>query len=938
MKCILTLCCSLLLFLQTHAQGWDKTLTDSVRVRAVSPTSDGGSIILGSRTNTFKVTVVKVDALGQRQWSKDFLDISLPGSVTPPDKIKIQQDSDGNYWFGIFLGSGNPQETVISKIDKDGNRLLLRKLTLKNAEINVLNNQLVLIGVNVANNNMTTVLRLKPNGDTLNSGTVPSLRFSRSLYFVTTVKSNGLLLYHLSDSISRPETMIIGFDGTVLSKIVAPPAMSVFASSYPLPQIITATDGSYFVPDSGNVVKLNSVGEFIWRKSIALVNTSSSSPFFLNYLMTPTQDGGFVGIRNNEGLKYLEIKRFNGNGDLVASSFGFYANPFINPFMLRSAQGGILLVGNLTANGTLRLMKLGESGYFYQYFIKGNVYSDRDDNCRASSADIPYQRAIIIGKRTGFPDIFALTDSLGKYTMNVDAGNYNITIVKPNRYIDPCTPSVSKTISSGNPLDSVDFPLKTAFYCGLMQVDVTTPRLRRCFENYFTVSYCNSGTATAVGAYVNVTLDSLLEFVSAGKPVASRTGRTYRFNLGDVEMNACGTFDIVARVRCGDSTRLNQTLCVAAKIYPDTICVPDNSLWSGANLIVSGTCQGDSVLFQVLNAGRAAAPASTSQVVENLAPTSLNIGALAVNGVFSKKYPANGNTWRMIVNQVPNHPRSTQPTAFVEGCRRTAATPFATGFAASFANDDADISLDVDCQPIIGAYDPNDKVGYPLGTGDKRAINQNQDIEYRIRFQNTGTDTAFTVVIRDTIDIANLDIQSIEWGASSHRYTPEIYKENIVKFTFDNILLVDSFTNEPKSNGFVKFRIKQKKDVAFGTRIQNSAGIYFDFNDPVLTNKTLHTVSKDIVSAVIDKSATAYPMVKVYPNPASETMTFELTDTPLSISTFELYDMLGKQIVTQQFSGKTFEFQRQSLPVGVYLFKMTTDNKIVGTGKLMIKD
>jgi uncharacterized repeat protein (TIGR01451 family) len=470
-----------------------------------------------------------------------------------------------------------------------------------------------------------------------------------------------------------------------------------------------------------------------------------------------------------------------------------------------------------------------------------------------------------------------------------------------------------------------------------MQVDVTTPRLRRCFNNNYTVNYCNTGTAVAVGAYVNVTLDSLLEFVSAGKPVTSRTGRVYRFNLGDVGINECRTFDIVARVRCGDSTRLNQTLCVEAKIYPDTICVPDNTLWSGASLLVSGTCQGDSVVFQVRNAGRTASAAAPSMVVENLNQTTFNLASLPVNGVFTRKFPSNGNTWRMIVNQEPNHPRSTQPTAFVEGCRRTTSLPFATGFAASFPNDDADISLDVDCQPIIGAYDPNDKIGYPLGTGVTKAIGQNQDIEYMIRFQNTGTDTAFTVVIRDTIDVANLDLLSIEWGASSHAYKPEIYNTNVVKFTFDNILLVDSFTNEPKSNGFVKFRIKQKKDVAFGTKIQNSAGIYFDFNDPILTNKTLHTVSKNIVSATIDASSTAYPTVKVFPNPSSDKMNFELTDRPLSNSTFELFDMLGKRVTVEEFNGKTFEFYRQSIPSGIYLFKISSNNTIIGTGKLMIQ-
>lgn len=932
MKLISTFSFLFLFFLQVNAQVWDRTSTDSITVRSITATSDGGFIQMGNSARTLKLAVVKWDAQGNRQWTKDFLDMVVANENVPSSKNKIIQDSDGNYWLGLSQQNG-ALGTTIAKLDKDGNRLLLRTLPLKSTEINVLTNQLVVFGINASS--ISTLLRLKPNGDTLNLNIVSDIKFLRSQFYVTTIKNNGLLVHNYNDSVARMQTVRISFDdGRVLNKNIFPTGNSQFGSPYPISQIIKASDGNYFVPDSAFVVKLDSGGVFIWRKAVPITNFFPNT-FYLSHLMAATQDGGFIVARNNVGLKYFEIQRYSFDGVKLTNSFGFYNTPFESPtFMLRSARGGFLLAGN--SSGKIRLIKIEESGYFYQYFIKGNVYSDRDDNCRRTNGDIGMSRTIVLAKRAGFSDIFALTDTLGKYTMNVDAGSYSITVVKPNRYMEPCTPSVSKTISSGNPLDSVDFALKSAFYCGLMQVDVTTPRLRRCFSNYYSVNYCNVGTATAVGAYINVTLDSLMEFVSAGKPVASRTGRTYRFNLGDVAMNECQTFYIEARVRCGDSTRLGQTLCVQAKIYPDTICTPPSSAWSGANLIVTGTCQRDSVIFQVLNVGTAASTTTQSVVVENANSTQFNIAPLAVNGVLTKKYPSNGNTWRMILNQVPNHPRSTQPTAFVEGCRLNATSGFATGFAANFANDDADISLDVDCQPIIGAYDPNDKIGYPLGTGTTKAINQNQDIEYMIRFQNTGTDTAFTVVIRDTID-ASLDLLSIEWGASSHRYMPEIYKENIVKFTFDNILLVDSFTNEPKSNGFVKFRIKQKKDVAFGTKIQNSAGIYFDFNDPILTNKTLHTVSRNIISAVFDFSTTTYPLVKVYPNPASESMTFELTDTPLSISSFELYDMMGKRLVEEKFSGKTLTFQRESLPSGIYLFKMTANNKIVGTGKLVIQ-
>ena len=931
MKFITTFCCTLL-FLQLNAQGWDRTLTDSMRIVDIAPTNDGGTVILGSRTTTQKAVVLKVDALGKSQWVKDFTDITLN---PPPDFVtgtfKIVQDSDGNYWLG--LAQLNGMDLKVIKLDTNGNTLFLKTFPLNSAHIDISGNQLLTFG---RINNNWTLLRLKPNGDTLDIKSIPDIKPTYVPFYSFTAQKNSFLFYAI-DSTSRMQSHKIGLDGTLIARNSMPP---IIRHGSPFPPMVITTDGGFLVPDSSFVTKLDSTGKFLWRKLANVGNYVPSTPF-IRYNMAATSNGGFIAIQNNTTKKSLRVSKYSSDGLLQTTSLWFYENTVDNPFMIRTSKGGYIIAGN-TMGTKVRLIKLDENGYFYPNFIKGNVFSDRDNNCRLSGNDIPIQKVVMVAKRVGFPDALAMTDTLGKYNLNVDVGTYEVSIVNPNKYMDPCTPSVLKTISTTNTLDSFDFPLKSTIFCGVMQVDVATPRLRRCFNNNYTVSYCNKGSATALGAYVNITLDSLLEFVSADKSVASKTGRTYRFNLGDMAINDCRTFDIVARVRCGDSTRLGQTICVDAKIFPDTICSVDNTLWTGANLVVNGSCQGDSVVFQVQNTGKVASTPSLSVVVENANPVAFNIASLAVNGVFTKKFPSNGNTWRMVVNQVPNHPRSIQPTAFVEGCRRNQTTPFVTGFAAGYANDDSNISVDTDCQPIIGAFDPNDKVGYPLGRGLTKGVNQNQDIEYMIRFQNTGTDTAFTVVIRDTID-ANLEIKSIEWGASSHKYVAEIYGQNILKFTFDNIQLVDSFKNEPKSNGYVKYRIQQKKDVAFGTKIQNSAGIYFDFNDPVLTNKTLHTVSKNVVSAIIDLSKTSYPTVKVYPNPTTETMFFELMDTPLSIkginskTTFELYDMTGKRVNEEQFEGKTFEFHRKSIPPGVYLFKMTADGQIVGTGKLMIQ-
>ena len=107
--------------------------------------------------------------------------------------------------------------------------------------------------------------------------------------------------------------------------------------------------------------------------------------------------------------------------------------------------------------------------------------------------------------------------------------------------------------------------------------------------------------------------------------------------------------------------------------------------------------------------------------------------------------------------------------------------------------------------------------------------------DFQIRFQNTGTDTAFTIVVRDTLDdISNpTTLQTI---ASSHNYTFSLEKNKIAVWTFNDILLPDSFRNELKSHGFVKFSIKTKTTpLSIGTLLKNKASIFFDYNEPVLT-------------------------------------------------------------------------------------------------------
>lgn len=140
------------------------------------------------------------------------------------------------------------------------------------------------------------------------------------------------------------------------------------------------------------------------------------------------------------------------------------------------------------------------------------------------------------------------------------------------------------------------------------------------------------------------------------------------------------------------------------------------------------------------------------------------------------------------------------------------------------------------------AYDPNDKQVSPAGLGALGLIEQGQkELNYTIRFQNTGNDTAFFVVLRDTLS-QDLNVFSFQSQLESHPYSLFIEKDSILVFTFSNILLPDSSTNLAESQGFVSFSLGLQDSLPVGTQIRNRAAIYFDFNPPVITNEVVNTL------------------------------------------------------------------------------------------------
>ncbi|NVO03586.1 MAG: T9SS type A sorting domain-containing protein [Bacteroidetes bacterium] len=216
---------------------------------------------------------------------------------------------------------------------------------------------------------------------------------------------------------------------------------------------------------------------------------------------------------------------------------------------------------------------------------------------------------------------------------------------------------------------------------------------------------------------------------------------------------------------------------------------------------------------------------------------------------------------------------------------------------------------------ITGSYDPNSKEVYPRGNIAPQFITDGSALEYTIHFQNTGNDTAFTVVLTDTIS-NKLNLSTFQLVSSSHPVIVNFY-ENEVWFRFNNINLVDSTTNEPFSHGFVKYKITPKNNCALGDEIKNTAYIFFDFNTAIITNTAITLIANPSGVDEIDRNKNS----SVFPNPVNGKFTTVKSKNP--ISSIEIYDAYGRKLQTIN-ANKAFEIKvaTDKLSSGVYFVKI----------------
>lgn len=233
---------------------------------------------------------------------------------------------------------------------------------------------------------------------------------------------------------------------------------------------------------------------------------------------------------------------------------------------------------------------------------------------------------------------------------------------------------------------------------------------------------------------------------------------------------------------------------------------------------------------------------------------------------------------------------------------------------------------------VTGSYDPNAKevVTSSRSLAGQYLIGTDEYLDYTIQFQNTGTDTAFTVVVTDTLS-SELDMASFQQGPSSHPYTVDFKAGRVVEWTFSNIFLPDSNTNEAASHGITSFRIKLNDPVLPGTIIENTANIYFDYNAPVITDPCVVVTT---LGAGITEQGNV-PGLLLTPNPTNGLLLVQLSNDRYQGGVLHVRSLDGRLVKQQRMSAARTMIDLSDVRAGAYWIEFIgADGRVVG-GKLL---
>jgi len=890
---------------QTYGSNWEES------INSLQQTTDGGYILVGSRTTASGVSsqniyLVKTDVDGDTLWTKIYGDFG-----DYDEAYSVEQTTDGGYILTGRTGVSS-QNVYLVKTDMNGDTLWTKKYGNGNGGEGRVVRQTADGGYILAGTHRSVgtdvcgIIKTDANGDTLWTYTDP-MGYISTIHDIQQALDGGYVVAGESITQHGPtatsDGLFLKLNATGTEEWTNYSSSSYALSSKSFYALSTTTDGGYLMTGTD-------------KETVHHMGTSIVT--YVNHF--------FLEKRDSIG-SLLWTKTFNGN-------YGYDVE--------ETANGQIIVVGSTAEYGMggseMYVILTDSLGDYLGGHIEGTVYQDIDVDCNQTAGDVNLEGIVVQASLNGSSNFnyYATTDTAGHYAIPCQPGTYTVSIPNLHPYYN-LNCSQNTGVITAQSYDTIDFPLEATIVCPIMEVDASIPVLRTIVPSTYTIQYCNTGTEMAQNAEITVDLDSFLSVLGFSQAPINQVGNRYTFNVGSVGIGVCDYIHITVQV--ATDAVLGQTHCIEVSITPDSLCLPNN--WTGMLLDVEGTCQNDSIFFNIQNLSTTGTSIPRTywvfedDIIMRTGTVNVPNGGTSVITVpaLPRKF------YRIEVEQEPGIPWTVSDSivsAFVEGCVPDGNGEFNVGFPTQFPNGHAPTFRAISCRQNTGSFDPNNKEAQPLGYNAEHYINQNQYLDYQINFQNTGTDTAFFVTLIDTLS-PHLDPASIQVTSASHPYTWTLKGNGILEVKFDYIMLPDSNVNEPASHGFAKFRIEQKANNPVGTIINNFADIYFDLNAPVRTNTTYHEIGADFyILTIIPLEEAPELKVNAFPNPFTYSTIIQVEGETYEELTLMVYDAMGRQVATlsQQHTNQ-IELPRKNLETGVYLFKLLGNGTPISSGKIV---
>lgn len=239
---------------------------------------------------------------------------------------------------------------------------------------------------------------------------------------------------------------------------------------------------------------------------------------------------------------------------------------------------------------------------------------------------------------------------------------------------------------------------------------------------------------------------------------------------------------------------------------------------------------------------------------------------------------------------------------------------------------------------VVGSFDPNEKRVEPAQGLTPTEIAAGKELVYTVHFQNTGTYQADRVRITDMLDTA-LNVQTLRLIASSHAITSfRLLPGNLLEVVFDQIALPDSNSNEPASHGFVSFAIQRNKAFNKTRKVLNTAAIYFDFNEPIITNTVITPVATPTVSSFEPNTTdTKFAGLVITPNPTAKDFVVDTRGRLSGTGNMELFNAQGKICLSIPVTdlSSPINVAITGLTEGAYMVRATGKNGVL-FGKVVV--